>query len=67
MSDLKNEIAKETEHLPEGLLAQILLFIRFLRYGGSTNAEVGEMPQQRSVQHLEEEFSGYQQQFPREQ
>lgn len=66
MSDLREEIVKETEHLPEGLLAQILQFIRLLRHVGPATAQAGEMPQQRSVKHLEEEFQDYRKRFPRE-
>jgi len=43
MSSVRDEIVKETEGLPEGLLRQVLQFIRFLRSG------------KESEEHLEEE------------
>ncbi len=63
MSNVRDEIVKETEGLPEGLLQQVLQFIRFLRSGRSS---ISDRPQSESVRHLEEEFKDYRKLFPRE-
>ncbi|MBP9152094.1 MAG: hypothetical protein KBF73_07405 [Flavobacteriales bacterium] len=39
MSSVRDEILKETEGLPEGILRQILQFVRFLRSGRSSGAD----------------------------
>jgi hypothetical protein len=63
MSSVRDEILKETEGLPEGILQQVLQFIRFLRSGRSS---VSDRPQNESVKHLEDEFKDYRKRFPRE-
>ncbi len=51
MSNVRDEILKETEGLPDGVLRQILQFVRFLRSGRSSVADGLESE---SVKHDEE-------------
>ncbi|MCF8461108.1 MAG: hypothetical protein K9G46_10305 [Flavobacteriales bacterium] len=56
MSSVRDEILKETEGLPEGILRQILQFVRFLRSGRSSGADELE---RESTEYIDEEVDEF--------
>ena len=68
---LEKTLLQQTQELPEEAIQQLIDFARFLRskQGKTTENDITtELKQMSSTQtaHLEEEFEGYQQMYPRE-